>query len=225
MKSLLGQIIAILLLIIIVLVILMVCGIIDKKTSNQIGDIFTHRKKRPEPPELESSDVLESESFDATISYHRCKLEILNINGKVIKEVELDKLFNGEIKIGRLESNDLVLNKELVGSSSELVGRVHAKIKMNREGKVYVKDLNSKNGTYQLIRDDYLEEKQKWIRKKIQDTLYLEDGMIITFATVPCRFTYVDSLKNLDEFDFTSVTEISANDKEETSDDVLYFDL
>ncbi|OQY13636.1 MAG: hypothetical protein B6I30_02600 [Desulfobacteraceae bacterium 4572_187] len=62
---------------------------------------------------------------------------LLKFNDKILKTIESDK---NEIMIGRNAENDIVIE-------NLAVSKQHAKI-VNQDGKYYIEDLKSTNGTY-----------------------------------------------------------------------------
>ena len=91
--------------------------------------------------------------------------------GRILDEVDQDKHFiESGIFIGR--------NKDLVNMhfTDREIGKVHSEI-WKESSKIYIKDLNSKNGTW-----------LNGIRLKIDEPMELSDGDVIIFAMRKCIF-------------------------------------
>ena len=94
-----------------------------------------------------------------------------DVEGRVFDEVDQDKHFiESGIFIGR--------NKDLVSMhfTDQEIGKVHSEI-WKESSKIYIKDLNSKNGTW-----------LNGIRLKIDESMELSDGDVIIFAMRKCIF-------------------------------------
>lgn len=91
--------------------------------------------------------------------------------GRILDEVDQDKHFiESGIFIGR--------NKDLVNMhfTDQEIGKVHSEI-WKESSKIYIKDLNSKNGTW-----------LNGIRLKLDESMELCDGDVIIFAMRKCIF-------------------------------------